>query len=281
MLENTFCHIPGISARQERMLWEAGIHSWDCLRNNTDLPLSPQKVLTITEHLQSSAHHLARSNPLYFFEHLPSRQHWRLFPAFRRGTAYLDIETTGLGGPGDHITTIALYDGEDVHYYVHGENLEAFGDDIRRYELLVTYNGKCFDVPFIKNSLGISMPHAHIDLMHVMRSLGITGGLKGCEKKLGLDRKELDGVDGYFAVLLWQDYVLNGNKAALETLLAYNMEDVVNLETLMVIAYNLKLRDTPFFATHQLPLPERPMVPFKADRETIQRIRRRYFSHSI
>jgi uncharacterized protein YprB with RNaseH-like and TPR domain len=281
MLENTFCHIPGVSARLECMLWEAGIHSWDRLRNDTDLPLSPQRVRTIMEHLHSSAHHLEQSNPLYFFAKLPSRQHWRLFPAFRSGTAYLDIETTGLGGPGDHITTIALYDGEVVYHYVYGENLEAFGDDIRRYDLLVTYNGKCFDVPFIRKSLGIPMTRAHIDLMHVMRGLGITGGLKGCEKKLGLDRKELDGVDGYFAVLLWQDYVQNGNKAALETLLAYNMEDVVNLETLMVIAYNLKLRDTPFFATHRLPLPARPVVPFRADIETIQRIRRRYYSHTI
>jgi uncharacterized protein YprB with RNaseH-like and TPR domain len=35
--------------------------------------------------------------------------------------------------------------------------------------------------------------------------------------------------DGYMAVLLYFDYINNGNKAALETLLEYNKEDVVNL----------------------------------------------------
>jgi len=281
MLENTFCHIPGVSVRLEQMLWEAGIHSWDCLRLTTGLPLSAQKLGVVKEHLELSAQHLAESNPRYFFDHLPSRHHWRLFPAFRHNTAYLDIETTGLGGPEDHITTIALYDGKKVYHYVHGENLGDFGDDISRYDLLVTYNGKCFDVPFIKKNLGIPITGVHIDLMHVMRSLGITGGLKGCERKLGLDRKELEGVDGYFAVLLWHVYVKNGNKAALETLLAYNIEDVVNLETLMVIGYNLKLRDTPFLDSHQLSRPGRPQVSFAADRDTIRRIRRHYYPHLL
>jgi hypothetical protein len=73
--------------------------------------------------------------------------------------------------------------------------------------------------------------------------------------------------------------VQKGNRAALETLLAYNIEDVVNLETLMVLAYNLKLRETPFSGSHQLPLPVRPQVPFTADRETIRRIRRQYHLH--
>ena len=34
------------------------------------------------------------------------------------------------------------------------------------------------------------------------------------------------------AVLLWYDYVNNNNKEALQTLLAYNQEDVVNLRVL-------------------------------------------------
>jgi hypothetical protein len=63
----------------------------------------------------------------------------------------------------------------------------------------------------------------------------------------------------------------------LETLLAYNIEDTVNLETLMVRAYNTKLRGTPFFRTHQLPEPTRPDIPFEADRQTIDRIRRQVF----
>jgi uncharacterized protein YprB with RNaseH-like and TPR domain len=280
LIKNTFCHIPGISVRFERMLWERGIRSWDCFLENTDILVSDGRFRDITHYLHKSMEHAAGPDPGFFARSLASRHHWRLFADFRHSTAYLDIETTGLGGPGDHITTIALYDGKSVFHYVYGENLEDFKNDVRRYNLLVTYNGKCFDVPFIRRSLGIAMPHAHIDLMHVLRILGITGGLKGCEKKLGIDRNELDGVDGYFAVLLWREFVQTGNRAALETLLAYNIEDVVNLETLMVMAYNLNLDATPFSDELRLPLPQRPHVPFVADVETIQRLRNEYLPPS-
>jgi uncharacterized protein YprB with RNaseH-like and TPR domain len=116
------------------------------------------------------------------------------------------------------------------------------------------------------------MNHAHIDLRFLLKSLGYTGGLKGCEKKLGLDRDELDGVDGFCAVLLWHDYEKNKNRKALETLLAYNILDAVNLETLMVTAYNLKLQETPFYELHHLPQPRLPQNPFDADKRTVDRI---------
>lgn len=118
------------------------------------------------------------------------------------------------------------------------------------------------------------MDHVHIDLRYVLASLGYRGALKGCERMLGIDRGDLEGIDGYFAVLLWDDFKRKGNQKALDTLLAYNTLDVVNLETLMVAAYNGKLTDTPFLLTHELPIPSSPETPFKADQETIERIRR-------
>jgi uncharacterized protein YprB with RNaseH-like and TPR domain len=277
MLENTFCHIPGVSVRFERMLWESGIHTWDGFVKSGDIPAPAGKVRDICGHILNSMDHARIPDPGFFAGSLPSRLHWRLFSAFRKSTAYLDIETTGLGGPDDHITTIALYDGRSIFHYVHGENLDDFREDIKRYDMLVTYNGKCFDVPFIRRTLGVAAPRVHIDLMHVLRGLGITGGLKGCERKLGIDRKDLDGVDGFFAVLLWREYLKSGDRAALDTLLAYNIEDVVNLETLMVTAYNLNLRDTPFYEELHLELPERPRIPFKADLRTISLLRERHY----
>ncbi len=104
------------------------------------------------------------------------------------------------------------------------------------------------------------------------------GGLKQCERALGICRGSLDGVDGYFAVLLWYDYLRNGNEKALETLIAYNIEDVVNLEALMVKAYNMKIKNTPFSASHRLSPPDVPKMPFRADPVTVERIRRENFS---
>jgi uncharacterized protein YprB with RNaseH-like and TPR domain len=217
---------------------------------------------------------LAAGDPAFFCHVLASREHWRLYPEFRDSIAYLDIETTGLGDPDDVITTIVLYDGSEIRWYVNGRNLNDFCRDIARYRLVVTYNGKCFDLPFIFRYLGLRMPHAHIDLRYVLASLGYGGGLKGCEQQLGIDRQGLADVDGFFAVLLWRDYVKRRNARALETLLAYNVLDVVNLETLMVLAYNQKIAGTPFADSHRLPVPDRPPNPFREDRETIDRLRR-------
>ena len=274
MLENTFCHIRGIGPVTERQLWNEGVSCWEAALQRERLALSPTKSAHLRRSVLESIACLGKQDARFFFTHLPTSEQWRAFPAFRHSVAYLDIETTGLGGPGDPITTLSVYDGRSISCYVHGHNLDLFPADIAQYKLIVTYNGKGFDVPFIKHTLGIDMPHAHIDLRYVLASLGYRGGLKGCERQLGLDRQELQDVDGFFAVLLWNDYRYNHNLRALETLLAYNILDVVNLETLMVIAYNLKLQGTPFVDSHRLPLPPAPPNPLQADRETIERLQR-------
>ena len=275
MIRNTFCHIPGIGTRTEQRLWDLGIHSWDDFADieSRRLPLGKQRIRTFTHYLDQSIARLQHSDPGFFANLLPSDEHWRLFPDFRDGVAYLDIETTGMGSPEDYITTIALYDGKTIFWYVQGQNLEQFEDDIRNYRVIVTYNGKCFDIPFIRSNLRIRLDQVQIDLRYLLASLGYRGGLKGCERQLGIDRHDLDGVDGFFAVLLWDEYRRNRNQKALETLLAYNILDVLNLETLMVLSYNLKVAKTPFAPTHSLPLPSLPANPFTPDRPSIEAVR--------
>jgi uncharacterized protein YprB with RNaseH-like and TPR domain len=278
MITNTFCHIPGIGTRIEQQLWDLGVCSWGDFGSFAPgrLPMGRERIRRARHYLDQSLARLQDNDPRYFAGLLPSDQHWRLFRDFRGGVAYLDIETTGMGTPGDYITTIALYDGRTIRWYVHGRNLEQFEDDIRAYRVIVTYNGKCFDIPFIRNTMRVPMDHVHIDLRYVLASQGYRGGLKGCERQLGIHRHELDGVDGFFAVLLWDDYRRNRNRKALETLLAYNILDVVNLEALMVMSYNMKLAQTPFGRTHALLAPSPPQSPFSPDRATIDAIRNRY-----
>jgi uncharacterized protein len=278
MLERTFIHLPGVGEKTEQLLWEKGIHSWDifCDEGRCTLPFGRQKSQTLRSSLLKCKDALDSCSLEFFAENLPSQFIWRLFPDFRDQAAYLDIETTGLDGPpSNHITTAALYDGREVSYYVYGDNLEQFREDLRKYKILITYNGKCFDVPFINSYFGITLDQVQIDLRFVLNSLGYRGGLKGCERQLGIDRDELDGVDGYFGVVLWHEYMASKNPRALETLLAYNIADTVNLETLMVKAYNLKVLETPF-PELQLPLPSCPDLPFSPDTKLISRLRNVY-----
>jgi uncharacterized protein YprB with RNaseH-like and TPR domain len=277
MLENTFLHVPGLGIKSEQRIWSSGIHSWDDLLRGDLKCFSLKRADTLRRSIEDSKEHLSRGNPDYFGNLLPSNQFWRIFPEFRKSVAYLDIETTGLDSWSNEITTIALYNGNSVLTYVQGQNLDEFKEDVKRLKVLVTYNGRCFDVPFIESYFGIKLNQVHIDLRFLLRSLGYTGGLKGCEKKAGINRGDLEGIDGYFAVLLWEDYQRNKNRKALETLLAYNIQDVVNLEFLMILSYNLKLNETPFIQSHQLPFLPTPDISFQTDLPTIERIRRKMF----
>ncbi|HVK40813.1 MAG TPA: ribonuclease H-like domain-containing protein [Candidatus Kapabacteria bacterium] len=282
MLTSTFCHIPGVGRRREERIWEEGVRCWDdCLEMELSA-LFGNRAAAAEAHLFESQEALRQLDAHFFGRSVPASEQWRLFPELRSRIAYLDIETTGLGSHLSHITTAVLFDGQRIRHYVYGENLRDLQDDIFDYDVLVTYNGKCFDIPFIENYFLIKLPQAHIDLRFVFHGLGMRGGLKGVERQLGLDRGELDGVDGYFAVLLWQDYTTRRNPKALETLIAYNIQDTVNLEHLLVSAYNLKIADSPFEISHAQALPTRtPVLPFEPDMDTIGEIRRRVFGRSM
>ena len=272
MLQQTFCHIPGIGMKTERKLWEAGITSWDRWQSLPSIRLSAAIRLDATRVLQNSLVAL-ENDPTFFTRQLSSTEPWRIFPHYRNRTAYLDIETTGLDDLAE-VTTIALYNGHEVFTYINGRNLDDFVRDIQKYQVIVTYNGKSFDIPFLERYFRIRLDHAQIDLRYVLARLGFKGGLKGCEKQLGMNRGNLDGVDGYFAVLLWHQYLHNNDESALETLLAYNVEDTVNLERLMVEAYNRNILATPFAEKLLLPFPAPPPNPFVADYDCIDRIKR-------
>ncbi len=270
MLKNTFCHIPGVGPKSERRFWEKGILSWEACLDAKEPCLSKRHI---RDTVSSSLERLEARDLSWFMERLAPREHWRLFPDFRNNVAYVDIETNGFVGERGYITAISLYDGNGVRSYVRGENLDDFKRDIERFGLIVTYNGRCFDIPFIESHMRLSLSHIpHIDLRFILRDLGFRGGLKGSETALGIDRGGLKGVDGYSAVLLWRDFRRNKNRKALETLLAYNAKDVVNLEPLFVKAYNMKVEATPFADTHLLTAPELPVEPYKADAETVERI---------
>jgi uncharacterized protein YprB with RNaseH-like and TPR domain len=275
MLKNTFLHIPGIGPKKEARMWKAGVQTWDAvIENPGGTHLSPSWLAHVQSASAMSQRHLSDGDVSYFASRLPSSFQWRMFPEFRDATAYLDIETTGLDGAFHDITVIGLYDGNDVHHFIQGENLNDFEEAISKYKVLVTFNGRCFDVPFIEKFFNTKLNHAHIDLRFMLKSLGFRGGLKKCETDMGIDRGHLKGIDGFMAVLLWQHYIETNDQNALETLLAYNTQDIVNLETLLVMAYNMKLKDTPFFESHALPRPSPPTVTFREDLPIIEHIRR-------
>jgi len=276
MLEHTFCHIHGIGSKTEQRLWNRGILHWRDLDETALASLSRRSQLEIPLALERSLEALEDNNPHFFSDRLSSSDQWRLFHQFRPSIAYLDIETTGLHEECE-ITTIALYDGNHVSTYINGRNLLDFITDIANYSILVSYNGKSFDVPFIEHYFQTKLPQAHIDLRFVLAKLGFKGGLKGCEKQLGINRGILDGLDGSFAVYLWRQYERYNDEKALETLLAYNIEDTVNLERLLVEACNRYVQQTPFADELLLPFPVEPVLPYQPDFDCVRKVQQHYY----
>ena len=152
--------------------------------------------------------------------------------------AYLDIETTGLCSFYDEITVIGIWLANGSE----NELVQLVGADATRDNLLrtlrcvdtiYTYNGLRFDLPFINSNLGVKLEKHfhHRDLMYDCWKNNLYGGFKAVEQQLGIPRR-LRGIGGAEAVTLWWRYQTNHDKKALDLLLEYNKEDVVNLRVL-------------------------------------------------
>lgn len=243
MLTSTFIHVQGVGYSTERKIWEMGARTWhDFLEKHSELGLTEQKRALIVPRVEESVERLAVRDHSYFAKVLPSRDHWRALSEFGNRLAYLDIETTGCGY-GSEITVIGLYDGVEMRQFVKGLNMEDFPEAIRQCEMLATFFGSGFDLPFIRREFpDLELDQMHVDLCFLSRRIGLTGGLKHIEDLLGIRRRpEVEGFDGLDAVRLWSEY-RRGSVEALELLLTYNKEDVMNMEHVLRHGYEEMLR---------------------------------------
>ena len=237
LLKNSYIHIPYVGYITERKIWDSGIKSWDDFDvNKVNLPSFRCKH--IKKFVDISAKCLGEGNYSFFSSLLPRHEHWRCLPDFPK-IAYLDIETTGLDKANDDITMIGVYDGNNVRTFVRGKDFLSFKDYIASFPMIVTFNGSCFDLPFLSSKFKINFKQIHLDLRFAFRKLGITGGLKNIEREFELERSsETRNLDGFDAVHLWHDYV-RGDDSALELLKRYNTEDITGLKILANKAYEM------------------------------------------
>lgn len=244
MLRQTFIHIPGIGHETEASLWKQGCNSWShYLEDLQRFKIGSADKESFRRQINSSVQALDSGRHQFFSRGLGTKESWRAFEDFRSSCVYLDIETDG-GQSGQSVTMVGLYDGKDFQCLVKGDNLENFRDIISNYSMIVTFFGAGFDLPMLlKRFPGMKFDQIHLDLCPALRRVGYRGGLKKIEKEIGIARcDEAEGLNGYDAILLWQRYIRNRDDRALEKLIAYNREDVVNLEKLAELAFD-KLKD--------------------------------------
>jgi len=176
----------------------------------------------------------------YFTRLLPSGHHWRMYRRLKERTAYLDIETTGLGA-GANITMISVHQEGRTTTLTRGIDLDAgsLSRALTGAQMLVTFNGSTFDLPMIEREFPFTLPRVpHYDLRHACPKVGLRGGLKHVEVQLGYRRpQEVEYVTGEEAVYLWHLWERKGNENALNLLRRYNQEDTRNLEPLAETVY--------------------------------------------
>lgn len=238
-LENSFVIAPGIGEKTEQRLWREGIKTWDGFEGNDVVGAATHEKAA--SFLDKARKNLSVGNAPFFAHHLPSGGSWRMYEDFRDDAAFFDIETTGLDRERNVVTTISVYHEGETTTLVRGKDLSAERIEslLGAASVMVSFNGKRFDIPFLKHNFDISINTPHIDLYYLCKRLGLSGGLKRIEQELGVDR-DLEDIDGREAVRLWKQYQ-RGEDEALETLIHYNQLDVVNLEDVLDLVH-AKLR---------------------------------------
>lgn len=228
-IENSFIPARGVGTKTERRLWEAGITHWDNFDGDVVGPKTAERIETW---IAEADDRLAAGDAPYFHRSFPSASRWRLYENFRAEACFLDIETTGMDHRRDDVTVVSLTRDGETTTLVRNRDLtaERLRRELRDASLLLSFNGKRFDVPFLESAFDLSLDHPHLDLMHPCRRLDLTGGLKTVEGTLGIDRDRPD-LSGRDAVRLWHRYE-SGDTDALDTLISYNRDDTENLETL-------------------------------------------------
>ena len=244
MLSSSFQLGPGLGCRSEQLLWQAGIVRWEDYGRSA-VALSRPADARLRAAIPEARAAFAAGDAARLAELLPSAEHWRLYAAFAAGAAYLDIETSDDAVGACAISAVGILDRSGPRILLAGRDLERFPELARGWSLLVTFNGSSFDVPILRRAFpDWQPPRGHVDLRHVLRRLGHTGGLKTIERRLPLLHltrpAHLAGLAGGNAGWLFLRGRA-GDRAALRRFAEYNLYDVINLRTLMAHAYNALL----------------------------------------
>ena len=245
MIQSSFCFLPGVALRTERRLWRQGLLSWaDFLSRPSIERMSAGRKALYDAQVAEAMEQYAGDDARYFGVVLPQQEHWRLYEWLRTRAVYLDIETDTFG----QITVVGLYGHGRMTSFVRGEslNVRRLAEELRQYDLLVTFCGTTFDLPVLLSQYpDLPLDQPHMDVCFIGRRLGYRGGLKAVERQLGIDREsQLEGMNGADAVHCWNRWRHARDEEAKAQLLRYNEADCVNLEPLAEAFYRLMVQST-------------------------------------
>jgi hypothetical protein len=216
----------------QKKLKDSGLIRWgDIISKPHCIPLGSKSRERLLIETGESIEALEADNIGYFAERFSSSEQWRVLSKYFPRASFLDTETTGLSSYRHKITTAACYHRGKMHVFMRHENLQDLLALLEEVELLISFNGKSFDIHFVLNEFNIpSLPCPHIDLRWICYHSGLRKGLKEIERHCGIKRPaEIEEVDGCEAVFLWDDWITRKKPESRAKLLKYCKADVVAL----------------------------------------------------
>ena len=168
---------------------------------------------------------------------------------------FIDIETTGLSrGIGTYSFLIGLGTFNQSGFSVTQLLLPGPNDElsllmnldqiIQPYKVIVSFNGKAFDIPFLNSRFNLYQLNTNIidlhniDLLYLSRKIWRNSldnrSLNNLESKLlNIRRKEID-IPGWMIPDIYNDYLRTGDSRPLAGVVYHNMVDILS----MVVLFN-------------------------------------------
>jgi uncharacterized protein YprB with RNaseH-like and TPR domain len=162
---------------------------------------------------------------------------------------FLDLETTGLAGSQVFLAGTMRWNGEDFvlrqyfarHYGEEARLVRALDEAARGCDFLVTFNGKSFDAPFMRdraacNRVPLRLPPHHVDLLHHARrrwrELLPDCRLVTLERHV-CRRWRVGDVPGDEVPGLYHDFVKHGDPYRLIPVFHHNLLDVITMAEIL------------------------------------------------
>ena len=165
---------------------------------------------------------------------------------------FLDTETTGLsGGTGTYafLVGIGSWDGSAFiveQFFMHDFHeeramLHALEERLKSVQVLITYNGKSFDIPLLKSRFTMARKDwpltstLHLDLLYPARRIWRLRfgdcSLGNLEKRILGDERTGD-IEGSLIPQIYFDYTRSGSPVGIRKILEHNFLDIVTLAKL-------------------------------------------------
>jgi uncharacterized protein YprB with RNaseH-like and TPR domain len=170
-------------------------------------------------------------------------------------TVFIDCETTGLaGGVGTYAFLVGMgyfLDQEFLirQYFMRDFDEEkavlfAVGQELKNFESMVSYNGKCYDLPLLENRYVLnridfdSTAWSHLDLLFFSRRLWKRRiqdcSLSSIEQQILNVEREID-IPSYLIPQIYFDYLRSGRIDQLIPVFHHNIYDILSLVGLSVL----------------------------------------------